>query len=151
MLDANVAGEYHLGEALGIRLLFVVGQHSFGRQELVGVRGSEACSSGACFVPVAFRRRLGLQLGYVERVAPRGNRRYFGRLHHSLHCQQARGHSDKPSMVSRCMVSIGGRAYLDQVLSLRLGDEWLKLGSSESIDKTGFGDNEEEDLSSSEN
>lgn len=96
MLDGNVAEEYRLEEALGNHLLFVVGQHNSGRRELVDVRGFGACSSGACSVPVAFRRRHGLRLEYVERVAPRGNRRYFDRQHHSLRCRQARGRSDKP-------------------------------------------------------
>ena len=41
-------------------------------------------------------------------------------------------------------------AYLDEVLALGLGDEWLELGSGEGVDKTGFGHDEEKHLSASQ-
>jgi len=53
-------------------------------------------------------------------------------------------------LVSICMISMCERTYLDQVLSFCLRNKRLKLWRSEGIDKTSFGDNEEEDLSSSE-
>lgn len=37
-------------------------------------------------------------------------------------------------------------ACLDEVLSLRLGDERLQFGGCESIDQAGFRDDEKEDL-----
>ena len=41
-------------------------------------------------------------------------------------------------------------AYLNQVLAFRFCDEWLELRCCESIDKTGFGNDEEEDLGAGE-
>lgn len=43
------------------------------------------------------------------------------------------------------------KAYLNQVLALGLGDQWLELGSSECIDKAGFGDDQKKHLSASQN
>ena len=42
------------------------------------------------------------------------------------------------------------KAYLDQILSLGLGDERLQLGRGEGVDQTGLGDDEQEDLGASE-
>jgi hypothetical protein len=38
------------------------------------------------------------------------------------------------------------KTCLNEILALRLGDEGLELGSGESIDETGLGDDREEDL-----
>ena len=38
---------------------------------------------------------------------------------------------------------------LDKVLTLRLGHEWLQLGSGESVHKTRLGDDEQQHLSAS--
>jgi hypothetical protein len=43
-----------------------------------------------------------------------------------------------------------GRAYLDQVLALGLGDQRLELGSGEGVDETSLGDDEQKDLGASE-
>lgn len=40
--------------------------------------------------------------------------------------------------------------YLDQVLALGLGDEWLQLGGGEGVDETGLGDDQKEHLGASE-
>lgn len=61
-----------------------------------------------------------------------------------------RGIQTSLELVSICIVTICGRTYLDQVFSFCLCNKRLKLWRSEGIDKTSFGDNEEEDLSSSE-
>jgi hypothetical protein len=50
--------------------------------------------------------------------------------------------------MSRVLVRTG--AYLDQILALGLGDERLKLGSCEGVDQTCLGDDEEENLSTSQ-
>ena len=42
-------------------------------------------------------------------------------------------------------------AYLNQVLSLSLGNEGLELGSGEGVDETGFRNDKKQDLSSCEN
>lgn len=41
-------------------------------------------------------------------------------------------------------------AYLDEVLALGLGDQRLKFGGSEGVDKTGFRDDQEKNLSASQ-
>ncbi len=40
--------------------------------------------------------------------------------------------------------------YLNEVLALGLGDQWLELGGGEGVDETGLGDDEEEHLSAGE-
>lgn len=40
-------------------------------------------------------------------------------------------------------------SYLDQVLAFGLCDQRLKLGSGEGVDKTGFGDDQQENLCAS--
>lgn len=40
--------------------------------------------------------------------------------------------------------------YLNEVLSLGLGDKRLKLGGCEGVDETGLGDDEKENLSAGE-
>jgi hypothetical protein len=62
--------------------------------------------------------------------------------------------------IETCLVAALARAlparlalewtYLDQVLALGLGHQRLKLGSSEGVDETSFRDDEQEDLSTSE-
>ena len=42
------------------------------------------------------------------------------------------------------------KAYLDEILSLRLRDERLELGCGEGVDETSLGDDKEEHLSASE-
>jgi len=44
----------------------------------------------------------------------------------------------------------GEEAYLNQVLSFGLGDEGLQFRSRKGVDQSGLGDDEQEDLSSSE-
>ena len=41
-------------------------------------------------------------------------------------------------------------AYLNQVLALGLGDQWLKLGSGEGVDQTSLRDDQQEHLSAGE-
>jgi hypothetical protein len=48
------------------------------------------------------------------------------------------------------VVGGAGAAYLDEVLALGLGDEWLQLGCGESVDETRLGDDEQQDLCASE-
>jgi hypothetical protein len=43
-----------------------------------------------------------------------------------------------------------GPKYLDQILPLGLGDQRLKLGCCKCIDKTGLGNDQQENLSSGE-
>lgn len=43
------------------------------------------------------------------------------------------------------------KAYLNKILALGFGDEWLELRGCESVDQSGFGDNEQQDLSTSQN
>jgi hypothetical protein len=43
-----------------------------------------------------------------------------------------------------------GGTYLDQVLALGLGDEWLQLGGGEGVDETGLGDDQKEHLGAGE-
>lgn len=39
---------------------------------------------------------------------------------------------------------------MDEVLAVRLGDEWLELGSGKSVDESCFGDNKQQNLSAGE-
>lgn len=41
-------------------------------------------------------------------------------------------------------------AYLNEVLALGLGDQRLEFGSSEGVDKAGLGDDQQENLSASQ-
>lgn len=43
------------------------------------------------------------------------------------------------------------KTHLDQVLALRLGDQWLKLRSGKGIDQTGLGHDEQQHLSARKN
>ena len=55
------------------------------------------------------------------------------------------------SFVSTWIVSMSYEtAYLNEVLSFRLGDQGLKLGGSEGVDQASLGDNEEKNLGASE-
>jgi len=45
----------------------------------------------------------------------------------------------------------GAMSYLDQVLALGLCDERLQLGGGESVDETGFGHDEKQDLGACQN
>jgi hypothetical protein len=47
-------------------------------------------------------------------------------------------------------VSIKSGAYLDQILAFGLCDERLKFGCRESVNQTGLGNDEEENLSASQ-
>ena len=42
-------------------------------------------------------------------------------------------------------------AYLDEILSFGLGDEWLEFGSGEGVDETCFRDDQQQDLGAGEN
>lgn len=42
-----------------------------------------------------------------------------------------------------------GKSYLDQVLALGLGDQWLELRGGECVDETRFGDDQKEHLGAS--
>jgi len=41
-------------------------------------------------------------------------------------------------------------AGLDEIFAFWLGDKWLELGSGEGVDKTGFGDDKQQDLCASQ-
>lgn len=43
------------------------------------------------------------------------------------------------------------KIYLDKILALSLGDEWLELRSGEGVDQASLGDNEQQDLGAGQN
>ena len=96
MPDVNVVEEYRLEAASGIRRLFVVGQHSFGMQELAAARVTVPCSLGAYSGFAVACRRGFAAVGGVEAWDLRGTRRCLGHRHRFRHYPQVRGRSSKP-------------------------------------------------------
>lgn len=55
-------------------------------------------------------------------------------------------HSRIVGWISETALLIGGKTGLNQRLALVFGDERLQLGSGEGIDKTGFRNDQQQDL-----
>jgi hypothetical protein len=54
---------------------------------------------------------------------------------------------NRGSIDASCSGSDGVGVYLNQVLALRLRDQWLQLRRGERVHQTGLGDDEKKDLS----
>ena len=81
-----------------------------------------------------------------------GNRRWIPHQHH-FHCLMgARAHLSMPtkSSISEQLMGIEC-AYLNEILPFSFGDKRLEFRSCESIHKSSLGDDEQQDLCTSEN
>jgi hypothetical protein len=80
--------------------------------------------------------------GLIPVVLP--NRQSSGCVHRRLVHGAIDGGTDRHG--ARGLAGGGIETGLDQVLALGLGDERLQLGGRESVDESGLGDDEQEDL-----
>ena len=69
-----------------------------------------------------------------------GGRRGYGHLARAAVDWRADGHGGGNGAVGSV------EAGLDEIFAFRLGDKWLEFGGGEGVDKTGFGDDEQQDL-----